>query len=301
MIRFICQHENRDLRYLFGCSWNFILHPYSTIHNTIGRRLYHGANYSWIEELLSLRVERFYPSLLQDITELFSSHQKSGYVAIAMNAYWCPWHPLYEQQKDIQHYLFIDKIAEAQKYVYCTDPMFKQTSAFLHLEDLFRDREMLEVVVFKCIEHQDVDWNTTVQKALDVLTASTLSINRFEEIRQFALEIDALESLEAELDGYPVIATAPLLYGLNEISQNRYKYSLFLECIGNQNGIVELLLLSEEMKLASTAWGNARNLLIKASMINKKQLFQRISKKIMSIADAEELIYGKLRKLVQTE
>lgn len=217
-----------------------------------------------------------------------------------MNSFWCPWHPLYGQQKDIQHYLLIERIVEEQKHVYCTDPTFQRTDTFVTLDDLVRDLGMLEVVVFTRLEYrEEIDWKTFVQNTMNLLTGPTRTINQFEAIRHFAQEIQGLESLKAELEGYSISATAPLLFGLNEIARHRHKYALFLECLGDRSGIDRLLSFSDEMQQVSTVWGNVRNLLLKAAVIDKKSLFQRTANKIAAIAEMEESIADKLRVLVQ--
>ncbi|MEC0248509.1 BtrH N-terminal domain-containing protein [Paenibacillus chitinolyticus] len=294
---------DRDEPLHFACSWGFEFKSREEEGGkSVGERLYNG---SYPDRDLAYHIERYFgirlnthrPRNTGELADLvrreLGRNQPTG---VEMDSLWCPFHPVYRKQS-LPHNFLITAFDEAGGKFDCIDSLFSDRTESI---DFFH----LEQASVICYTFDRLDpfipphWSGIARDAASCMLDKASGENAFDAMRRFAGEVSEGLDVQAELEQYPWLQTAPLFLQLHTIAVNRYKFSETLACLHRTSGVEELKELSGRLYECGDLWQTAEHLILKSYyMKNRAASLEKVGSRILRLADAEEELARRLYEL----
>ncbi|WP_134683029.1 BtrH N-terminal domain-containing protein [Brevibacillus migulae] len=289
--------KQRESVFLFTSLWGFDFFKQDGNSPTrLGERLYNGSlpddaieRYAGIET--SQHVLSSIPELIDLLTQELNASRP---VAMRMDGFWCPFHPLY-QKRSFPHDFLVIGIDRPGKRLICLDPMFTSDIQHFAMDAL---PEATDIALTSFAFHPIVEWDMAptalLQHALRILFAKSSGRNAFDMMRDFSEEVSKAVSIRTELEQGSTV-TSPFFQELTAIEVNRKKYSILLHFLGERDQLDTLQHAATRMEEASRKWKVITNLFLKAVyMEDATSLLQKNARLIAEAASFEEKIAEEL-------
>lgn len=232
------------------------------------------------------------------IREQLSQNKPVGFV---FDAYFCPWSTVFCQEH-VYHFLLVTGI-NSEGYLRCVDNI---SDIAMELSPDYFINGYNRYITFNYL-NSDPSHNQTVnmdeiKDVLLYLTSPTFKESRaanFEDMRRLAVFLESID-VQQELLSYSVLEGAPLLRMFRFFEGGRLHFSEFMLWIYQATCWKWCQSFADEMLGISKEWESAKGMLIKATYVeNPLRYFDRISKKIIEIADQEEELFRKFCRQIK--
>jgi hypothetical protein len=296
----LAEYWNRGHIFMLADSWGFS-YINRNVKQPFGERIspdhyqnanylldyYHGINCSW--------------KLSTDLNEVFAEvHNQlvnSLPLILVIDSFWCPW--LLDFQKvHIQHYCIITGVNLDTGDLHCLDPYYSDKCEVLKFSDL--SNGYIKLLTFKLNvskELDDIDYKFLLSNyALKVLNKNNDQCP-FEQMRQFADDVDVQFDITREVGNFENIESVPLFFKLKLLESGRRNISELLLYICNSYHVRDLKGYSDKMEALSDLWRKVRLYIIKLSMSNtSKNSNRKVSQALYEIIDYERSVANELEQ-----
>jgi len=296
-----------DYRLMFFRMWSF-RYTSAPVGNgtaeTLGARLQHsGCDFTDVEKKLGIRVTHHVSHTpLEALAIIRSELNDMRPVGLNIDAFWCPWHPLFGKQH-LLHTLGVVDIRETSGDISLKvmDSLFPNQLQSLPLSALEKDR-------IECLRFAPLPTNAA-ERGWEELLGEMIKKAEYEDggsvmerIREFANEVRQLSDILREIEGYPYVDAAPLFTELNMVALMRNKLSDALGYVWECSGKGEMRMFAAEFKRIAKQWEVVQHLLLKSVFLaDASKVLQLAAKKMEEIADAEERVLHGLKKEIEAK
>ncbi|MDQ0272963.1 hypothetical protein J2S17_004857 [Cytobacillus purgationiresistens] len=291
----IAKWWNLEYYLLYSKSWGFEHVKFNHIHpELLGNRIYNGSqNVLDVELQIGMKIEQVNTNNFSQLKELITSEVKKGAPSIInMDAFFCPFHPVYQKQH-LSHDFIILGIED--NVLTCLDPKFHLHHKKINLN--FLEGKDVTVSTVKKSNVSQCNYTQLIKASLNQQIEKKIST--FESIKNFAYEVRDGINIKDELDGFP-LNTAPLIFQLSNTQYNREKFSIFLTYTNSKvnNPYIEAAINITNQ--VANDWKTVEHLILKSAFQkNPQNLFNRISDYLFSIYENENRLFSTLSKYVR--
>ncbi|PWW02855.1 hypothetical protein DFQ01_108132 [Paenibacillus cellulosilyticus] len=282
-----------DYEMMFIRAWDFRFGPAEqSTTQLIGPRLsaQRTPDYEWLRQFHGISLE---------MNDRLSSDQvyrhvqeellQNNPVAVGMDAYWCPWYKAPYQKMHFMHYTFVTRTDKDNGDLYGINIIEGSQPArlpFTHFE-----QGCLELTLFRRVAATQIslDWEKLLKQAAEKLLHNGRSLGTFDEMRQFAASLVAVD-IKAEVEGYTALPLiAPLFYETRETFRGRRQFAMALDWMNRRAHTAVLADASAALQDLSSRWRTVFDLLMKAYFSPEPaEVMAYISTIVNGLADDEE-------------
>ena len=306
LIASVLSWRGYDYSLLYAGSWGFF---YKSTDSNLKDQLLNNLGPGWDENLCKYVGKYYGIRLKEDIIldikgidslikrELYSSYP----IILYFDAFYCPWNRSFGKYH-IPHTCLVIGTDDVDGIFYCIDPYMTSEVKKFRISDF--GQELLKISLFDyCVsESNSIDWREVVFNSIEHIFGGSHSGSIFDMMRRFASDLENTPELDSEVCKYDDIWGSPLFINVTHIGTGRKNYAKLLYFLEKQSNIIDFGNIAKEMDSVWGKWNNIRLMLIQMSILsNRKSTLKMISDKIREIADLEETIGNKLRKLLERE
>ena len=284
-----------DHQYMYTEAWDFYYTRWTPLSkDALGSRLHEGIDKTWHN------LSAFHGLILHINSHLHSPYEafelikkETGAkrpVMIYINDYWCHWRTSYQKEHQIQPCLVIGVEADNSGLM-CIDPYTTREIKNLPIHD-FHDAYK-NIVTFEKREEHILPFS--IQAVMIPILEDLLGLreedNRFDRMRDFAIDIENTLDLNLEVDhNAPYDIKSDLFNTIKYIARRRTQFATLLTYISNRFH-VDMLHYAQTVNQTAQKWDLIVNLLLRM-YYSKDWLTSRknIAKKVKEAADYEENI-----------
>ena len=224
-------------------------------------------------------------------------------VVILHDPFWCPWDKFYQKRHSSGHAFIVNGIEKGTLDIECSDPWYDKHNLRLCRNDI--KNGLLRYITFHPLDSKpkEFDWKQMLLQAVRKLEIWDERVDSFDSIRLFGQQLGIGLDLRLEFgDQVDNIWYSPLYSKINMLRNNRYKFSKALQFLARVYHQPELEDLSSQFNICASKWLIINQMLAKAYVLqNVYRGFDKISKRIMDIADMEELFAKRLYNLAHED
>lgn len=285
----------RENPFIFAEAWNFEFRPeIEGFPHTIGDRLivnnvvsqdllkeYCGVEINEVNNT-NVHLESFMPVLKRELAQ-----QRP--LLIVQDLFWCSWSKEYYQQIHAPIHATL-VIGYDETGIICMDYALKNPEAHLPYE-YFNDS--VNTVVTFDITKTPPNSSMTFHDIMKKIISSTKSYDSFNSIREFGRYVKESFDPVKELERFGVgnFNANPLNWQIERISTSRKLFALTLRELSTKFGFTSLNILADKLELSMPKWFTIMSMIIKSCIASDSKSLNKISNKILELADYEESIF----------
>lgn len=216
--------------------------------------------------------------------------QENKPILIHCDIFTCRWNMAYGKYHVPHFYIIYGYLEDSGNFI-CMDPYLNEKYIECDCMEIFDGIIDFRVMTLKKELHLD-EYIFKTELLNDVKFYEV--DNTYENINQFAYEIEEYMNLDEEIKGFEKdLFAVPLLDNLRIINMNRKSYIKMLEYINDLTNL-KLEKIMDKAKICTNEWEYIRVLLIKMIMTREKNILERVVMKINNVNQNERQMFQML-------
>ena len=290
-----------DYELMSAQSWNFEYISQKKI--PFGKRIFDGDIFQseLLERYHGIRSTLYHPDTNEAYEIIMDELNRQVPVIIGIDSYWLNWDNEYFQKKHdrIGHVIIIKGVDSKNRIFHCLDPVHYEKTQVLSFEKFEKGYTNLLIDFKQISTNIEVDYTLILKESMSNMFEKKTEKNVFEKIRLFAAHVLTDYDPEQEVIGYPSEVETDLLMRIKRIAQKRLRFTDFLLYIQKQNNKHKLDYFINKIKESSSKWDIIYSLFLKSYFLkDSKKLLEKISNRIIAIADFEEELALKIQNML---
>jgi hypothetical protein len=287
IIATLSHYWGRNYLFMFSHSWDFKFRVQEK--DILGNGFFQEdfSQDQLVEEHLGIRSTDHHFDNVADVINCVITQTRKGYpVCIGMDAFICPWHPLYGIEH-LLHYFLAVNYDEVTYRLHFVDPSFPPNCSWLEAADIkYIDKHCITFLLVEPFSPEP-HWRMILLKALKQSSSDKI----FDNMRCFARVISKNNQLIDEIRNFPANAVPMYVVNLSRIYAGRIKFYWILQYFSQECRVNMVDVPAERLLVSANGWEVVKNLFLRARFApTRLNLLDKIANKILDIANEEESI-----------
>lgn len=300
----ICSWFKRRYEYMYKNSWAFHYETNEGSKTTsLGKNLEYNNSkqFAILSEYSGIGISYHQnEDLNKGLEDIKSKLNSNTVVALNnMDMFWLPWTSSYQSAHG-GHTFIITGFGESASSLFCLDPYLQMENLELSIDEYSKSSSG-NYILFSIVgeEKKDFNVNYIVNRAANKVLEYKKSGNSFDQMRNFADDIELNYNSKKEMEGYQDFFSVPIYSTIQAIARGRKQFAELLRFLAEMSPKKELLeSYSTMFDSMGKKWDGIKILFGKEVILSNYTIVKnKVPNKIREIADYEEGIARELQKI----